>query len=31
LPNKGKIADLLLDVNLQTIRRVTDVELELPA
>jgi 2-amino-4-hydroxy-6-hydroxymethyldihydropteridine diphosphokinase len=31
LPNKGKIADLLLDVDLQTIRRVTDVELELPA
>jgi 2-amino-4-hydroxy-6-hydroxymethyldihydropteridine diphosphokinase len=31
LPTKGKVADLLLDVDLQTIRRVTDVELELPA
>jgi 2-amino-4-hydroxy-6-hydroxymethyldihydropteridine diphosphokinase len=31
LPSKGKVADLLMDVDLQTVRRVSDVVLELPA
>jgi hypothetical protein len=31
LPTRGKIADLLLDVDLGTIRKMPDIVLELPA
>jgi 2-amino-4-hydroxy-6-hydroxymethyldihydropteridine diphosphokinase len=31
LPTRGKIADLLLDVDLGTIRKMPDLVLELPA
>jgi 2-amino-4-hydroxy-6-hydroxymethyldihydropteridine diphosphokinase len=31
LPTRGKIADLLLDVDLRSVRKLPDIVLELPA